>query len=249
MSETPHGDIFSHSSYRDLLIRISDLGYEFHFFEEAKALLELQLPFVLLRHDIDMALQYASPIAQIEESMGIYSTFFIQVRGDFYNPFCDKESQIISDLISAGHRIGLHFDCGLYPLDASPGDVADFCLRERRLLETWFDIDVRVVSFHRPSKSVMAADDSITGGLPHTYLPIYTKKITYCSDSTGKWRFGHPLDRQATTERKPLQLLVHPIWWQSTNQSPQETLDMFLRQSRQRRETDLTHSMDPHRDP
>jgi hypothetical protein len=249
MSEESNGDMFSHKSYRDMLTQFCEFGYKFHFFDDAKALIGTGIPFVLLRHDIDLALHHASPLAEIEEKLGIRSTFFIQVRGDFYNPFCDTESQIIANLISAGHRIGLHFDCGLYPVDASPEDVAVFCFRERRLLETWFDIDVRVVSFHRPSKSVLSTDESITGGLPHTYLPIYTKEITYCSDSTGKWRFGHPLDLQATAERRPIQLLVHPIWWQSTNQSPQETLDMFLRQSRQRRETDLTHSMDPHRDP
>ena len=249
MAEESDVGIFSQKSYRDMLTQFCEFGYKFHFFDDAKALIGTGIPFVLLRHDIDLALHHASPLAEIEEKLGIRSTFFIQVRGDFYNPFCDTESQIIANLISAGHRIGLHFDCGLYPVDASPEDVAVFCFRERRLLETWFDIDVRVVSFHRPSKSVLSTDESITGGLPHTYLPIYTKEITYCSDSTGKWRFGHPLDLQATAERRPIQLLVHPIWWQSTNQSPQETLDMFLRQSRQRRETDLTHSMDPHRDP
>jgi hypothetical protein len=194
-----------------MLTQFCEFGYKFHFFDDAKALIGTGIPFVLLRHDIDLALHHASPLAEIEEELGIRSTFFIQVRGDFYNPFCDTESQIIANLISAGHRIGLHFDCGLYAVDASPEDVAVFCFRERRLLETWFDIDVRVVSFHRPSKSVLSTDESITGGLPHTYLPIYTKEITYCSDSTGKWRFGHPLDLQATA--------------------------------------DLTHSMDPHRDP
>ena len=240
--------VFSYDSYRHMLTRLRDFGYEFHFFDDAEDLLESGIPFVLLRHDIDLALHYASALAEIEEQLGIRSTFFIQVRGDFYNPFCDVESQIIANLIATGHRIGLHFDCGLYPVDTSPEDVAGFCFRERQLLETWFDIDVQVASFHRPSKRVLSADDSITGGLPHTYLPIYTKNITYCSDSTGEWRFGHPLDLQATTERRPLQLLVHPIWWQGTSQSPEETLDMFLRQSRQRRETDLTHATDPRRD-
>jgi hypothetical protein len=49
--------------------------------------------------------------------------------------------------------------------------------------------------------------------LPHTYEPHFTKEIAYCSDSMGKWRYGSPIDRDAFAEKKPLHILVHPIWW------------------------------------
>ena len=238
---------FTHEMYKDMLSRFLDMGYCFSFFEDATELLDSGDPFILLRHDIDFDLRHLVPLLEIEQQLGIRSTVFIQVRSEFYNPFCYPESQIIADLVSAGHRIGLHCDCELYPVETDPEVVAYYCQRERQLLESWFEIDIGIVSFHRPAKNVLSADRSITGGVPHTYLPLFTKSITYCSDSTGEWRFGHPLDLQATADRRPLQILVHPVWWQNKNQSPQETLDMFVRQSGKRLQIDLAKCISPHR--
>ena len=45
-------------------------------------------------------------------------------------------------------------------------------------------------------------------------MPNFFKKIAYCSDSRGSWKYGHPLTKIAIKEGTAIQLLTHAEWWQ-----------------------------------
>ncbi|MDG2351234.1 MAG: hypothetical protein P8L35_00280 [Acidimicrobiales bacterium] len=221
---------FTIEDYRSMLLSFIDEGYDFAFFESAIELLENAEQFVLLRHDLDLSITRALPLALVESDLGVKSTFFIRLRNGFYNPFNFEESKVIEELLDMGHRVGLHFDISKYQKNASIDELARSCSREREQLEKWFDVNIEIISFHSPLPKHLKMSTDATDGILHTYLPEYFERIFYCSDSTGQWRYGQPLESEAFMQKKPIHLLVHPIWWTSTVGDPQEILGEFLKE-------------------
>ena len=130
-------------------------------------------------------------------------------------------------ILGHGHALGLHFDCASYPSVTTEQELAVACNREVAMLENWFDTEVEVVSYHRPSDAALSSGPGATAPRPHTYMPVYTKQITYRSDSRGTWSHGHPQESEAWHERLPLHILVHPIWWRAEPNDPYDTLRNF----------------------
>lgn len=218
---------FTYSDYAALLARLQEAGYVSAAFEDAESLLAAGGPFVLLRHDIDFDLGAALEMARIEAEAGIFSTWFPFLRTECYNIFSAVGSKCISEMLAMGHRLGLHFDCTLYP-GASAEALSRACDREARMLEEWFGIKVEVVSFHRPLPVLVGASQALTAPRLHTYQPLFIHYIHYLADSRGLWRFGEPLDSRAFAERAPLHLLVHPIWWRDHVMPAARTLHDFI---------------------
>lgn len=51
--------------------------------------------FIILRHDIDVSLEYASRIAELEAKHDLRSTYFILFHGSYYNALSDRNVAII----------------------------------------------------------------------------------------------------------------------------------------------------------
>ncbi len=218
---------FSYSSYRQMLQTLLDAGYTFNRFTEAEYLMKKASPFVLLRHDIDFETAPALEMARLEAEMGISSTFFLMIRSTFYNPFSIQGTRHIRDILELGHTLGLHFDCSSYPESNNERELGKACRKEVDILENWFGENVDSVSYHRPSKTALSSCAEVTEPRPHTYLPLFTKDIGYRSDSRGVWANGHPLESETWNARKPMHILVHPIWWCSDPSEPIDTLNEF----------------------
>lgn len=68
-------------------------------------------PACLLRHDVDLMLTPAiTRLADIEEAAGVTSAWFIRVDGH-YNVLSAESRGVLERLRSAGHKIGLHYNC------------------------------------------------------------------------------------------------------------------------------------------
>ncbi len=106
------GGRFTYSEYLKLLDGFRESGYRFSAFPETQALLETNSSFVLLRHDIDMSLEAALRLAELEARIGVIATYFFLVRTDHYNVFSRTGSQIVNRIVGLGHHLGSHFDCG-----------------------------------------------------------------------------------------------------------------------------------------
>jgi hypothetical protein len=194
---------------------------------EAMPMLQARKRFVLLRHDVDFDLQAAIKLAEIDAEARYPSTFFFLLGSLHYNLFSPEASQSVRRILDLGHRVGLHFDCANYSPSASVADLAAACRREVDILQGWFGVNIDAVSYHRPNARVLSGDPELSRPYPHTYLPLYTKDIHYCSDSRGTWRFGFPLETQAFREKKPLHILIHPIWWTETDLPPINKLQAY----------------------
>ncbi len=230
---------FTHTTYRSLIRSLRDAGYEPAAFAEAGSMLQAGKSFVLLRHDVDFDVQAAATLAEIDTDEQFPSTFFLLLRTLHYNLFSREASAAVRRILALGHRVGLHFDCANYPSDTSVADLSAACRLEAGILQEWFGVRIDAVSYHRPNPLVLSGDPELSRPYPHTYLPLYTREVHYCSDSRGQWHFGFPLESQAFRETRPLHLLLHPIWWTDTDQPPIDKLRAHLAsQARQ-----LEHSM------
>lgn len=212
----PHG-------YRSLISRIRYQGYRFVTYGD-----NLEDPVesrqVILRHDVDFSVEYATEMATIEREMGIGSTYFLSVRSNFYNPLVPSTTRLIRSLVELGHEIGLHVDLGAY--QEPKEDSIRFDMSLLHSLEPLARTDI--ISIHRPAKQGLDLDHLGFGSFRHTYDHAFFRKMCYMSDSTGRWRFGTPLNSPSLREGRSLQILIHPIWWIEEGDHPSEKLERFL---------------------
>jgi hypothetical protein len=247
---------FSRAQYGKLLDEFIAAGYRTIDFPEAAALKNFNEPRLILRHDIDFCVQEARAMAMVEAQKSLVATYFFLLRTPFYNLFTAENTKAVQEILTAGHRVGLHFDRMPYAR-ASVGELAAALNREARILSEWFGTEIKVVSYHRPVAREIEGHAEGSYPLLNTYMEVFTKRIKYFSDSQGAFRYGHPLDSEEFRARKPIQILIHPIWWGDSETPPLERLRSFLASRNAQAEVDtavnckvmrvehLAHIIDP----
>ncbi|MFL5656265.1 MAG: hypothetical protein ACJ8CB_19050 [Ktedonobacteraceae bacterium] len=213
---------FSEEGYRELLLAFKSAGYTFCSFEEIDRCLWEKQPFVVLRHDIDISLRLALEIARIEHEQGVQATYFVTLHSPFYNTLGRSNTEAIAQLHQWGHQIALHMDHMVYG-----GDLAKALLEVNTLAQFYPYINTQLASLHSPINLEQMPIASFAE-LQNVYGHIFSKEMTYISDSTGRWRSGHPLDSEAFHERRPIQLLTHPIWWIQVGETATQKLKCWL---------------------
>jgi hypothetical protein len=213
---------FSLESYRQLLLAFKSMGYRFCKFLEASPADAIG-PYVIIRHDVDFSVRGALQIAKIESREGVGSTFFFQLRSPLYNALGQHSSNVIRTIYDQGHDIALHVDLSLY------GDRYMEGLREEiRLLSTYYPFaNTEIVSFHRPGDIEKLQRMQLLK-VRHTYERRFFGDMIYISDSKGVWRYGNPTTSRAFHSRKPIQLVIHPMWWTEKGETPLEKFDSFI---------------------
>ena len=190
---------FDLDHYRELLAAARAGGYRCAFFDHEPAAGDL-----FLRHDVDMSLDAAVLMAELEAAEGMTATYFLMTRGDFYNLDGPIGRRTIARLRELGHRVGLH---AVHP-DAE--------------LDARFD---PVIAWHTPDPDFMTLP--VDGAL-NVMQPPWFDPATYRSDSNQHWRSGCPHDELAAGSFPFLQLLVHPEIWVYEGATMRETMEAFL---------------------
>lgn len=197
---------FSPSGYRSLLDAALARGYAIR--PMAGALdAPRDRPVLLLRHDVDLSLDYALELARLEAEAGVAATYFILLYNEFYNPFSPSGMALIRRIGDLGHEIGLHWDSSLYP-PYRQGVVDGF----KRDLERLADIaghDIQSASQHIPIDSPLYDVGSLVR--IEAYSPRLAERYSYVSDSSMQWRDTTP--RGLMERRADIQFLAHPVWW------------------------------------
>lgn len=213
---------FSLDGYRGLLSTFKDTGYSFCKFEEIEACLAEEYPFVVLRHDIDLSLRLAVEIARLEYEQDIHATYFVLLRSPFYNILSRSNVVIMQQIYQYGHQIATHLDLALYDNDCVKA------LKEVEILSQYFPfINTELISLHS-SYDLDQVPVELFQQLDNVYGPAVRRKMAYISDSTGRWRYGHPLNSVAFKTRQPIQLLTHPIWWTQEGETVTQKLEHWL---------------------
>jgi hypothetical protein len=190
------------SNYKGFLEHILKSGYRFvQFKEQSEPMGE-----VILRHDIDFDCSLALESARIEKELDIKSTFFFLLGNDSYNLFSQANKECVEAIRNLGHTVSIHFDPTIYE------DFHTGFAMEKAMFEKCFEVEVDIISLHRPNKFFLDFDEPFDG-VEHSYMKKYFKDIKYFADSKGLWRYGHPFNSEEFKSRKSLHVLVHPVWW------------------------------------
>ena len=197
---------FSTVGYQALLDRLAGAGYRAMTFSELPGQAS-SVPRCLLRHDVDANTGFAVRLAEVESERKIRSTYFVMLRSSLYNVFGRQGFDDVRRIVALGHEIGLHFDAS-HPAAASAASLEQQVAEEMRLLSTVAGARVAAYSFHQPSTDVLARQVSVPGAV-NAYA--IGDDFHYISDSNRDWR-GQDL-LALIEQRKPLQILLHPMWW------------------------------------
>ena len=194
---------FTYDRYRQLLQELIDVERNFTTYGDT-----IETGDVLLRHDVDLSVERAVRMAEIEASKDVQSTYFLLVSSQMYNVLNDEIRERISRIRSLGHNIGLHFSTHQY-YDEDPGNepLTDQVETERQILKLATGVSVDTVSFHIPPNWILrrSFDDFIS-----TYEERFFSEIPYRGDSNQRWRDKLPFD---SGHPEKIQILVHPGLW------------------------------------
>lgn len=197
---------WSLDDYADLVRAALAGGYRCSCFEDDPAPGRLYL-----RHDVDLSLDAALRMAELEASLGATATYFLMTESVFYNLASREGTEALERLRGLGHRVGLH------------------AVHPNAVLDSRFD---PVVAWHNPDPDYMSAP--VQGALnvmePRTFDPA-----TYRSDSNQRWRSGDPREELRAGAFPWLQLLTHPEIWAFPGRTMGETMRAMLDAERERR--------------
>lgn len=209
MSDLSSTFAFNKTNYVNVIRALRDAKYRFLSFDDLLGSLPGKEKLCLLRHDVDVSMDYAVEMAFIEREHGAMATYFVMLRSPMYNLLSRHGSEALSRLIALGHRIGLHFDASCQP---SPGKtMQEELAMEMELLGELVGSSIPAFSFHQPTEEVIRLQlvhpDSI-----NTYNQAQLPDFKYISDSNRVWRELNPFDL-IDSDMERVQILMHPIWW------------------------------------
>jgi hypothetical protein len=172
--------------------------------------------FCVIRHDIEFSIDRAAKLAEIENKLGISTTYTVQLRNNTYNVLSEKNIEQIHYIKSLGHCIALHQN----PPYMSEKDLKKYVLKDIETLEHYYGFEVDRYAFHRPKQEQLAMYLDIPGKI-NCYGELYFHyfegekpdlNVTYLADSNHRWKYGHPITTNFNTVSK-LQLNTHPFSW------------------------------------
>jgi len=184
-------------------------------------------PSIILRHDVDLDLDKALIMAEIESELNISSCYMVMTNSPFYK-IEDKSSRaVLLRLRQLGHEVALHFDFDNQDhrrSDVETDSLAPEINSSIELLEDIISSNVHSISFHRPLRQFIKGPLFMFGR-----VNAYSAELMewYLSDSKGNWRNGEPLPMLENPKKGILQLLIHPIWWGKWHISASDRLQLF----------------------
>ena len=215
-------DDFTESNYRSIVKQAMNthlfVGYDFNGTE----------CHVIWRHDIDFSLNRALKLAKIESELGVTSTWFILLRSEFYNPLELGASSIIKEILSLGHKVGLHLDLSSYPDIASTRELEEAVSFESGVLEKVFGISISEFSFHNPNPRSETFNNLKVGRYLNASASCFRSEYVYASDSNGYWRFKSIPEVIRGADGRNLCILTHPVWWVPAALSPFERIQRAI---------------------
>jgi len=174
---------FTVRKYKELLDAFKEAGYEFQTVEDYVRKPNSRV--VILRHDVDSWPQNALQMAELENELGIKSTYY------FRKSWLSFKENIVQKIIGYGHEIGYHYE----DLSAAKGNYAEAIIRFRDNLSFFRKYyPVTTIAMHgRPlskwdSKDIWNQYDYRSYGLiAEPYLDFNFNKILYLTDTGNRW--------------------------------------------------------------
>lgn len=205
----PPGEMeFTYRWYRQFLRELRAEGYQFRPFSAA-----IDHGDIALRHDMDLSVEAAVTMAEIEADLGIEATYCVLLTSPLYNPHEATHRAALEEIESLGHDVALHFSTHEYwPADEEPStaEIEARVQEEQSVLET-MGSSSDTVSFHRPPQWVLNREFD---AFQSTYESGLLDEIGYVADSSQRWRTEPP---DTSDFPETAQVLTHPGLWGRTD--------------------------------
>jgi len=232
-SRAPFASDFTYDFFCKLL-QAAGTNFDIHRVGDAPRILDRDgLPKLILRHDVDLDLDSALRMAEIEHEMRVRATYLVMLNSPLYRVDDAASKAKLARLLELGHEVGLHFD--IDDPDESNPDL-DVAVVEKPIraaadrLEKVIRRPVESVSFHRPIRQLLRGPLRVAG-----LVNAYSARLMswYLSDSKGSWREGDPFPMLLDPPHPLLQLLIHPFWWDREHRRAEQRLEeLFTRATR-----------------
>jgi hypothetical protein len=175
---------FDLEHYAEILEAAKAGGYRFTTFGEPPARGD-----IFLRHDVDLSLDAALRMAELEAELDVQTTYLLMTESVFYNLASPEGIAATQRLRELGHAVGLH---AVYPTVE---------------LDERFD---PVIAWHNPVPAYMSED---VNGVANVMSAVFFSPDRYRSDSNQHWRSGCPHEELRGGGFPWLQMLIHPAIW------------------------------------
>lgn len=209
---------FSYRHYRNVIRTLQQTGKITSFHQAVK---NQPTEFIVIRHDIEFSIDRALIMAQLEQKLGLVTTYLVQIRNQTYNPFSKSNLAKLKTIVALGHHLGLHYYC-----DKNRQFNKNVARREVQqdliMLGTALDRPIDIFSIHRPNPESLQSYLKIKG-----VINCYDRQffhygsgphpVVYLSDSNCLWRYGKPLAVLKNLNKVKMQILFHPCFWNQTN--------------------------------
>jgi hypothetical protein len=194
---------FGNEGFEQLIDRVLAAGYAFARFDVPPP---RSHRIFRLRFDVDISPTATLALADMLGRRGATATFLFQLNSETYCIFSGGVLDTITALRTQGHAVGLHIDSSVFKVEEAPiAATLD-----------WFSACCRpidpVVSFHRPDANVLGRQYS---KFKSAYSAEFFDAEHYVSDSRRSLDFTAALGQWLAEGRTPIQLLLHPEWWES----------------------------------
>lgn len=206
---------FSYKRYKEIISSITKYLPVVQF----EDVLNLNLQkYCVIRHDVEYSIERAYNLAVVENELGISSTYVFQVCNNNYNPFSNKNHNLIHKIHALGHNIGCHVHLGNFD---SRESIETYIVKQCQILSLALNYPVNKFSIHRPLKRYIENTIQIPGYLNmseeafFTYTDnfnVYDLPVLYLADSNHAWKYGNPMDIDFSRINK-MQLNCHPFSW------------------------------------
>ena len=167
---------------------------------------------ILLRHDVDVSLEYALKMAKLEQKMGIRSSFFVRVRASFYD-ICEAINiERLTALTEMGFEIGLQEEVGRFTSDHN--EAIELVRIDKAVLERILDRPVYGVATHLPKWTAIQITPEVLERAGFKYNPgeeIFNQEAIFVSDSNKCWK-KYSLE-EALGQSDKILANIHPVWW------------------------------------
>jgi hypothetical protein len=202
---------FDQSHYRELLSLVVSRGFRTWRFNDFWRERPSGGRALLLRHDVDVSLELAREMAEIEAEFDVHSTYFVRVHASGYNPFSRPSYVALQRLHELGHEVGLHHEVGTFP---AHGSASELLKREADYLTAAVGRRPTGTAMHIPGHSAHQVTDAdlVAAGLTYEAgSPIFNDHMRFASDSNQRWKGQCACDLLRIEDR--VYLAMHPVWW------------------------------------
>ena len=178
---------FTLKTYSELLNVLKERGYRFITFgqycAEKNGLSDV--PFVILRHDVDLKAENSLATAKLEHEKGITASYYFRVVPESNKP------EIIKAIVDLGHEIGYHYE----DMTVCEGDAGKAIVHfEKQLAYFRQYYPVRTVCMHGSPRSKYDGRDLWKhydyhnyGIIGEPYFDVDFSKVFYLTDTGRRW--------------------------------------------------------------